>query len=282
MYKFFLLLLAFFLFGAGVEAQQMQWVPGNQVTDPNYKDGTDCSENIICYALAYTPAKSGQLTSYTTNFLLDCDSGKSAVIGNRSLVMSDNSAQEEACAEAGLILLLSSGNTGMVKVRADRAAYLHEICIQTSSKRTSIQFSVDNVGALTTSLDVKGGPAVTERPSFQPFLFKRSTSICPDTPDNIFDVNQDGVGADIRDQVDFLDFRMSPNPASDDVQVRFTHPAEQVDFYLLDASGREIRTWLELNGEVHTISVSDLPAGIYHLNAQTTNESITKKLVVRR
>ena len=75
---------------------------------------------------------------------------------------------------------------------------------------------------------------------------------------------------------------MSPNPASDDVQVRFTHPAEKVNFYLLDASGREIRTWLELSGEVHTISVSDLPAGIYHLTAQTADESITKKLVVRR
>src|SRR5687767_4936719 len=33
---------------------------------------TECCENIICYGLEYTPGLTGDMTSYTTGFFVDC------------------------------------------------------------------------------------------------------------------------------------------------------------------------------------------------------------------
>jgi len=278
MFKFFLVLLAIFLFGVESNAQQMQWVPGDQVVDPNYVDGTNCTKNILCYSLAYTPTQTGVLTSYTTGFLVACDNGHSAIVSNNSLVMTNNSAQQEACAEAGVLLLQSSGNAGEITVKNGRTTYLHEICIQTSSKTTEIQFELDKIGALTTSLDIHDSPAVTERPKFQPFLFKRARTACANSLDDAFTEIPD---APYRSYEGVL-FTISPNPAVSEVQIRFDHVAEKVNFHLLDASGRELRTWKAATGTSHAVDVSTLPAGFYHLKARTDQETFTRKFIVRR
>lgn len=282
MYKFFLFLLVLILSGVGLDAQQMQWVPGEEVGNPDYKDATNCADNVICYALAYTPAKSGTLTSYTTNFLVDCDGGKSAIISNRSLVMTDNSAQEEACEEAGVLLLNASGNTGSVNTKSNGAIYLHEICIQTSRKSTAIEFKMDEIGALTTSLDIPNGKAVTERPDFQPFLFKRAWSSCSNTPDVSFAGEDFDVAADETIGRDGIELSLSPNPAVDQINVRLDHPGTSVDFSLLDGMGRVVGTWTAATNASLEIDVSQLPAGFYHLNAQTDQETFTKKFIVRK
>lgn len=281
MYKFFLLLLAIFLFGTEGDAQQMQWVPGDQVNDPDYADGTNCTQNILCYALAYTPSQTGVLTSYTTGFLVDCDNGRSTIVSNKSLVMTNNSAQQEACAEAGVLLLQSSGNTGAITVKNGRTTYLHEICLQTSGKTTEIHFEMDLLGGLTTSLDIHDRPALTERPEFTPFLFKRARAACLNTPNSVFSWDEAGI-AEEPSEPHYGSFTLFPNPAVTEVQVRFDHVAEQVNFSLLDASGRELRSWKAATGTSHRVDVSKLPAGFYHLKASTEEETFTRKLIVRR
>ncbi len=282
MNKLFLILLASFLMGAELDAQQMQWVPGDQVSDPSYTDGTDCQANLLCYTLAYTPAQTGVLTSYTTNFLVDCDAGNSAIISNKTLVMGDNSRQEEACEQAGILLLNSSGNSGKITVKAGQTTYLHEICIQTASKTTELQFVSDKVGAMTTSLNRRNGGAVTERPDFQPFIFKRNRSVCDEALVNPFSNSDLGGIEGQNEAADGIQLSLSPNPAISELQIRFDDVAATANYQLLDATGRQLREWKAANRVSQTIDVSQLPAGFYYLNVSTDKEELSRKFVVRR
>lgn len=282
MNKLFLILFAGLLTGAALDAQQMQWVPGDQVNDSSYTDGTNCAENVLCYALAYTPAQTGVLTSYTTNFLVDCDSGNSAVVNNTSLVMTDNSAQHGACAEYGKLLMHSSGNSGTITVKAGRTTFLHEICLQTTTKTTALRFESDQIGGMTTSLDVRDQPAVTERPVFAPFLFKRDRAACDDTPASVFsDVDLDTPTAASLER-DGSGLTISPNPATTEISVRFAHAAATADFRILDATGKEVRTWTAATDTRLTVNIAGLPAGLYYLSAHAEEESLTEKFVIRK
>ena len=283
MYKVFLVLLAAFLLGATADAQTMQWVPGDQVDDASYTDGTNCQQNVLCYALTYTPAQTGVLTSYTTNFLVDCDAGNSAVVSNVSLTMTDNSAQQTACEEAGMLLLHASANSGELAVKAERTTVLHEICIQTSRRTTELRFSADEVGGMTTSLDRREALAVTERPAFAPFLFKRDRAACPESPATTFAGGVDNPG-DLSGEMDGTGLSLSPNPADVEVNVRFDHDAPTAQFRLLDATGKELRRWKGATATTLRLDVSRLPAGLYYLSASTEDDNAerTERFVVRR
>lgn len=282
MFRFFVFLLLVFLLVPGLEAQEMTWVPGDRVEDPSYVDKTDCDANLICYVLAYKPEQTGNLTSYTTNFLMDCDGGNSAVVSNASLVMTDNSEQKMACEEAGIILMHSSGNSGQVTAKVGNTVYLHEICLRTSGKYTAIQFVADEIGGMTTSLDVQDAGAVTERPVFAPFLLKRNLSACgqsaiADAPGAI-----DEGPLTAWDEADGSRLTLAPNPAVNELRVRFDHVAATADFRMLDATGRQLRQWQGATKVGKSVDVSLLPAGMYYLSVRTAEEEVTRKFIVKR
>lgn len=282
MFRFFLILLAIYLMAPELEAQQMQWVPGDQVTDKSYADGTNCAENVLCYTLAYTPAEGGVLTSYTTNFLVDCDNGNSAVVTNRSLVMTDNSAQEYACEEIGMLLMHSSGNGGETTVKAGRTTFLHEICLQTSRKSTEINFSPYRESGMTTSIDKYGEPAITERPAYQPFRFKRNFAACANTPNSVFSTPEISDPGRLTDEEDGLQLSLSPNPTASQLQVQFTHRVLTADFRIMDATGKGLRSWVAPTGILQNIDVSQLPSGVYYLSAYATEEGVTEKFIIQK
>ncbi|WP_273444845.1 T9SS type A sorting domain-containing protein [Neolewinella agarilytica] len=282
MYRIFFVLLSTFLMGVELDAQQMNWVPGDQVTDANYTDGTDCDANLLCYTLAYTPAQTGVLTSYTTNFMVDCDGGNSAIVSNRSLLLNDNSSQEEACEEAGLLLLHSSGNSGTITVKAGQTTYLHEICLQTAGKSTELQFVADKIGGMTTSLDLRDGNAMTERPEFRSFIFKHNRSACDEAyTGEVVNTDLEGV-AGFSGEGDGISLYLSPNPAISDLQIQFHHTAAKANYRLLDATGRQLRKWEAVTRVSQTIDVAELPSGLYYLNVSTAKDELSQKFVIQR
>ena len=79
-------------------APSFNWVliPENQ-NNGSCLSGTDCCDDIICYGLEYTPGVTGDLTSYTTGFFIECLGGMVPVISNASCIMTDNSFLVNEC-----------------------------------------------------------------------------------------------------------------------------------------------------------------------------------------
>jgi hypothetical protein len=86
-----------------------------------------CCDNILCYAIRYTPGYSGTLTSYTTGFFVNCVGGLSPIVYNQSCVMTDNSFEAGACS-GGVILFNSSGNEGALPITVGVPVILHRLC----------------------------------------------------------------------------------------------------------------------------------------------------------
>ncbi len=158
-------LLLFFAVSTNIQAQSMEleYVPGG-TTIGSWTSTSDCMNNTLCYALKYTPALTGTLTSYTTGFFVDCP-GHDPVISNGSIIMTDNSGVTDACAGSSLVLMNSSGNSGTMAVTANVPIYIHQICFSLEAGE-SINIEGDDLGTgLTASYDTAGGPD-DESPSF--------------------------------------------------------------------------------------------------------------------
>ena len=94
-----------------LSAPSMGWVVlGEGQQTGSCVSQTDCANNVICFALQYTPNQTGILTDYTTGFFIDCDGGSNPVVSNTSCVMTDASMVQDGCVEFNMILMNSSGN----------------------------------------------------------------------------------------------------------------------------------------------------------------------------
>lgn len=155
-----------------VKAQTMQWIPMKQGLAGNACPVQKSKkQQLLCYALEYTPATSGVLTSYTTAFFVTCSSLGSPVAINRSCSMTDNGNVINGCEENGVILLNSSGNSGNAgnnTVQAGLPVILHQVCFFIPTGE-SIVLTEDPVTDLTTSIDMVTEDIVTEYPSFTEF-----------------------------------------------------------------------------------------------------------------
>ena len=166
--KFFAIAL-FSLMTWMIHAQTMQWVPVR--TGMNIgacKIETSKKQNLICYMLEYTPGVSGALTSYTTGFFISCTSLGSPVAKNISCTMTSNVNQINGCAENGLVLINSSGNSGTSinnLVQAGVPVNLHQVCFSIPYG-DSVTIREDPVTDLTTSIDLITEDIVTEYPTF--------------------------------------------------------------------------------------------------------------------
>jgi hypothetical protein len=151
-----------------VRAQTMQWVPFEAKMAAGACAYESTKDQVICYALQYTPAVSGVLTSYTTGFYVSCTSLGSPVAKNQSCSMYNNVNLQNGCSTNGIVLMNSSGNTGNVvnnQLQAGIPVILHKVCF-TIPKGESVTITEDQVTDLTTSIDVGGGTFTTEFPAF--------------------------------------------------------------------------------------------------------------------
>lgn len=158
------IILCLSLMGAAttlLPGQQLEWVfiePGDGCSI----EQSDCNSNEQCYGLVYTPAFTGTVTSYTMGFFANCIDGTTSNLRGQSCTMVDNTDIMSACAQAGILQLLPSGNTGGLAVSTGVPVKLHEVCINLPPGR-SMTFSEDASLALTVSINLPNNSgAVTD------------------------------------------------------------------------------------------------------------------------
>lgn len=135
----------------------MQWILLEEGTQYGpCTSNSDCDENIICYGLEYTPLFSGELTSYTTGFFMDCDNGVNPVVTNMSCVMTNNSQTLNFCAQVDSILFNSSGNSGSLPITSGVPVIIHQVCFTIPSNGV-MYITKDNTLGLSASIDLTGG-----------------------------------------------------------------------------------------------------------------------------
>jgi len=117
---------------------------------------SDCENDMICYGLEYTPLFSGNVTSYTTGFFMDCNEGANPVVFNESCVMTDMSQALNFCPQVDSILLNSSGNSGALDVIMGVPVIIHQVCFSIPSTEVMI-LTRDYTLGLTVSVDLTGG-----------------------------------------------------------------------------------------------------------------------------
>lgn len=172
----FIISAAFCLGTVLAQAQTMRWIPSpatgqfGKCTDQSSKSGL-----TQCYALEYTPAVSGTLTSYTTGFLVSCTSLGSAIAKNQSCSMTPKNNEVNGCSSIGKTLLNSSGNSGTItnnQIEAGVPVILHQVCL-TIPTGEAVSIEEEPVTDLTTSVDLGNGGYVTEFPVFETVTFRR-------------------------------------------------------------------------------------------------------------
>ena len=152
-------------------------IPENQ-TNGSCLSGTDCCDDIVCYGLEYTPGVSGDITSYTTGFFIECLGGMVPVVSNASCAMTDYSFLINECMLHDSILFNSSGQDGAFPVTSGVPVILHQVCFSLSAGQ-SILISEDPVSDLTASIDLTGGGFADEFPSYTPPSVSKPVQVWP-------------------------------------------------------------------------------------------------------
>jgi hypothetical protein len=148
--------------------------------------GTDCCADIICYGLEYTPGVTGDITTYTTGFFVDCITGMTPVVSNTSCVMQDNSFAINECSSTDSVLFNASGYDGVVPVTAGIPVIIHQVCFALEPGQ-SIVVSEDAITDLTLSIDLTGGGHVDEFPAYTATTISRPHPTWP--PDMTVPIN---------------------------------------------------------------------------------------------
>lgn len=156
-----------------------QWV----LLDENEVHGsclseTDCCAGIICYGLEYTPGVTGEVTTYTTGFFVDCLSGMTPVVSNGSCVMTDNSFAIDECSATDSLLFNASAYDGSLAITSGVPVILHQVCFSLQPGE-SIIVSEDVITDLSLSIDLDGGGHIDEFPDYTPTTISRPLPVWP-------------------------------------------------------------------------------------------------------
>lgn len=161
---------------SGMAASEMKWVLLPVGSNGSCVSNTDVCANTFCYGLEYTPDHTGDLTSYTTAFFIDCVNNGSPVLSNTSCVMNNNSSETNGCAQYDLILINSSGNNGSFAVTVGVPVIIHQVCFSIPPGMT-VNVVEDEVTDLTTSIDLPGGGFATEYPMYVAYAVVHSNIV---------------------------------------------------------------------------------------------------------
>ena len=186
---FFSLSLLFVSFG--LKAQSMKWVLlPNGDSNASCASITDCTSDLICYGLEYTPANSGVLTSYTTGFLASCTTQGDPISSNASCVMTDNSEDLDLCTPYSVNFFNSSGNSGasgVNDVTAGVPVIIHQVCFDVPGGE-SITIDEEPVTDLTANIDLSGGTSIAEFPSYSSYTVTNDAVCQPPVATNNHDL----------------------------------------------------------------------------------------------
>lgn len=170
-------------------ASEMRWVLLPSGTNGSCVSNTDCNQNIFCYGLEYTPDTSGDLTSYTTGFMVECVNNDSPILSNVSCVKIDNSMEVNWCTEYGLIQFFCQSNEGLFDVNEGTPVIIHQVCFSVPPG-TTLNVLEDGVTDLTTAITLPGGGGfVTEYPTYENLM------ISGPEPNVVTSTNDDGCGS---------------------------------------------------------------------------------------
>ncbi len=94
---------------------------------------------------------------------------------------------------------------------------------------------------------------------------------------NLRIINTTGVKSDPEN----LQIHIYPQPAHENLFVKFNLPQEDISLYISDASGRSTRTYSFPNGSIEVaLSLTDLPPGCYYLRITTSKFTGMKKVLI--
>lgn len=145
---------------------------------------SDCTNDVLCYGLEYTPLFTGTMTTYTTGFFVECMNGTNPVQSNSACLLHDNSQIHDLCMQAGVVLFNSSTDQGVaVPVFKGVPQIIHQVCFNIPSSGT-LTVTRDNLpGALSTSIDsIIGGGFESDTIAHYIALMIDSSAACSALP----------------------------------------------------------------------------------------------------
>ncbi len=86
--------------------------------------------------------------------------------------------------------------------------------------------------------------------------------------------------ASIHFHTDEFKVNVSPNPATDFIQVRVASTAAEINFTIMDELGKVIHQVSNPRQLVHELDLKNLPAGVYFLTTATKQHTATKRFVL--
>lgn len=158
----------------------MQWIPlsENGSQTGSCTSAWDCDNNTLCFALMYVPSESGTLTSYTTGFHIDCDSGEDPVIDHQSCVMTTgNDNATDLCADPNYLSFyhnFSGVSPASPAVIEGVAVFIHQVCF-TIPGSGSLEIIEDQLTDLTVALTLADGTPFNDFPNYAIFDFDSIT-----------------------------------------------------------------------------------------------------------
>ncbi len=124
---------------------------------------SDCTNDILCYGLEYTPLYTGTMTTYTTGFFVGCLNGTNPVQSNNACLLHDHSQIHDFCSVPAQVVLFNSSTDQGVAVPIFKGVpqIIHQVCFSIPSSGT-LTVTRDNLpGALSTSIDsANNGPFI--------------------------------------------------------------------------------------------------------------------------
>lgn len=88
--------------------------------------------------------------------------------------------------------------------------------------------------------------------------------------------------AGVEDDIEQFGFGIYPNPATNNVRVKFAKDSEVELINLVDLSGKLVQTWnVSQSVERFSLDVTNLDAGVYFVTALTANGQTSQKLIIQ-
>lgn len=163
--------VAFVVAVLACEPPYLLWVPlAEGEVNGNAVSITGCdpeSGNVICYGLEYTPGLTGNVTSYTTGFVMNCAGGMNPFVSQKSAYMSGGASVDDYCGALGAIVVFASANTGSFAVQANTPVIIHQICLSIPLLDTLVVSMLPGYGDV--SLDLAGGGFSNESLDFSTY-----------------------------------------------------------------------------------------------------------------
>ena len=118
----------------------------------------------------------------------------------------------------------------------------------------------------------------------QPGLYNcTTTDILNCTSQDTINIEYEICGSGIHEFLDERYLQVFPNPSDDHIFVSWNPPGRsEAKFSIFDLAGARLKQFILPAGVTHTLSLSDLAAGVYFFECSSTEGSVVRKIIVRR